>query len=460
MKKSETQELANKFNKLSMDASENAKKYAEAAEKLKKIGEKEENEEAKTSNTTETDDDEMAGILELDKAEQEKRLKEEINQIQYNKELLALESERIKLEQLKKVKINTKGINPTQKTFSGRAIDGETEVVDWLYTLNLNLDLANIEDEQKALVAASYLKGNASQVYRQATETHGISWQEFQQLMLKHFLKRDNDIELVKKIWELKQDYSISKYIEKFRLLINQTKDIAENIKIFMFKSGIHKNVEAEITYRNPKTLEDAIMIAEDMERSYGYELKTHILNYARHDSSNRFNRINQYNNRGYSHENPVIICFYCGKMGHISIECFKKKRDLGHNITIRTHNPRYNNPNYSNQNPNSNFNNPSNTYNNPGQPYGNTRFYNQNQNANNRYNAPNLSNITCYNCNNKGHYATSCPNPKKQYTNNPNTFSNQNQSQNQQYNSNNYRNRQQNSNPNPNPNESNQINQ
>ena len=45
-----------------------------------------------------------------------------------------------------------------------------------------------------------------------------------------------------------------------------------------MFKSGIHKNVEAEITYRNPKTLEDAIMIAEDMERRSGYELKTHII--------------------------------------------------------------------------------------------------------------------------------------------------------------------------------------
>ena len=77
-----------------------------------------------------------------------------------------------------------------------------------------------------------------------------------------------------------------------------------------MFKLGIHKNVESEITYRNPETLEDAIMIAEDMERSYGKELKTHVLNYARHDSSNLFNRINQYSNRGYSHENPVTICF------------------------------------------------------------------------------------------------------------------------------------------------------
>lgn len=116
--------------------------------------------------------------------------------MQYNRELLQLETERLRLEQLKKEKINTKNINPTQKTFSGRSnVSGELEIIDWLYLLNLNLDLANIEEHQKTLVAASYLRGNASQVYRQATETKSLNWKEFKELMLKNFLKRENEEE-------------------------------------------------------------------------------------------------------------------------------------------------------------------------------------------------------------------------------------------------------------------------
>ncbi len=174
---------------------------------------------------------------------------------------LQMEFMQSQIRERKKVK----HINFKQNTFAGT---GNDNIREWLFTINLNLDAAYVEDDDKTLIAAGYLRDNAMQVYRQATQNKKLDWEEFQKLMINKFTRKDSETDLVKKLMELTQTTTIKDYIERFIYILNQTNGIPENIKVYMFKTGIDKKVETEITYRNPKNIDEAIEIAQDVERT------------------------------------------------------------------------------------------------------------------------------------------------------------------------------------------------
>ena len=326
--------------------------------------------------------------------EQELKLKFLEIQIEHEKEKFLQEKEKFILEkekyelEMNKLKNKSKPLNSKQQTFSGKENEN---VKDWLFTINLNLQTAEVSENQKAVVAAGYLRDNAIQIYRQATENKKLNWEEFNDLLIKKFFKKDTQVDLIKKLFDLKQNETLSKYIEQFTYWINQTKNVSEDIKVHMFKNGTDKNLEAEITYRNPQTLDEAIEIAEAFQRSYGTKTtKTqHSANFSYYGNQNYDSQ--NYGNRNYSnrsnHTNRFDEnCQCCGRPGQFTSESYRRRND----------------ENYSYRNP----------YNR------NTQRFNQRPtNENSNY----YPNVTCYNCNQRGHYSPNCPENKQDKQNNYN---------------------------------------
>ena len=170
--------------------------------------------------------------------------------------------------------------------------------------------------------------------------------------------------------------------------MVNQTKGLPENIKVHMFKNGTDKTLEAEITYRNPETLDEAIEIAEAFQRSYGTKTKTqHSANFSYYGNQNYDSQ--NYGNRNYSNRSNYINrfdenCQCCGRPGQFTSEHYRKSND----------------ENYSYRNP----------YNRNTQ-----RFNQRSTNENSNY----YPNVTCYNCNQRGHYSPNCPENKHDRNNN-----------------------------------------
>ena len=219
-----------------------------------------------------------------------------------------------------KIRKRSKPMNSKQQLFSGKESEN---VKDWLFITNLNLETAEVNEELKTVTAAGYLRENALQVYRQATEETELTWEKFKELLIKKFYKKDTNVDLIKKLYELKQTDSLTKYIEQFTYLMNQTSNIQENIKIHMFRNGTEKQIEAEIAYRNPGTLDEAIEIAEAYQRSFGSKTaKTQQTAY--YSTHYRTQQNNQNSNTRRRDGN----CHYCGIYGHFEADCYKKKKE------------------------------------------------------------------------------------------------------------------------------------
>ena len=99
-------------------------------------------------------------------------------------------------------KRKAKTLNSKQLTFYGTGNENEK---DWLFSTNLNMEAAHVDEEDKTTIAAGYLRNNALQVYRQAVaENDKIDWDDFQNLMIKKFSRKDSETDLIKQLMELK----------------------------------------------------------------------------------------------------------------------------------------------------------------------------------------------------------------------------------------------------------------
>ena len=211
-----------------------------------------------------------------------------------------------------------KNLNNTQKTFAGRMSEN---VDQWVATLNLNMEAANIKEARKMIVAAGYLTDAALQFYQQEDKKRRLEWRSFQIDLIKRFRPANFQDVLLSKLNEMQQKGSLSKHIENFTILINQAEGIPEHVKKYLFIKSLNENVSSNVNFRKPKDLDEAIQIARDFEESFirASNDETGVaVNYARYS---RYNRPQQ------------NVCYQCGKPGHRKNECsFNRSKNFNSN--------------------------------------------------------------------------------------------------------------------------------
>jgi hypothetical protein len=76
-------------------------------------------------------------------------------------------------------------MSSAQPLFSGKLNEN---MEDWLFTAEINIKAAGIQDDRKVMVAAGYLRDNALQAFKQLQRGYGeLSWSEFKKEFLKRF---------------------------------------------------------------------------------------------------------------------------------------------------------------------------------------------------------------------------------------------------------------------------------
>ena len=147
----------------------------------------------------------------------------------------------------------------------------------------------------------------------------------------------------------------LHKYIEQFTIMANQTESLPDHVK-YMFIKGLNENIAANVNFRRPNSLIEAIQLAKDFEESFptktneisknseinlirSYKSKQRISQNVcfqcgrtghRRAKCPQLNKANKYDKQKKKQKNAFKkkICTYCGKTSHVESECFKKQRE------------------------------------------------------------------------------------------------------------------------------------
>ena len=256
-----------------------------------------------------------------------------------------------------------RSVNSSQTVFSGKSSE---DVDAWLYTLDLNLDVANIPERLRVSYAGSYMKDQALQYFRQIkSRKQNINWIEFQKEFKKRFRAPDYDQKLLRKVMDFKQIGSISKYVDEFTLLVNQITEITEEMKVIIFRKNIDPDIDGLLSINDPKTLDEAINFAI----KYGETIAK------KSSDIKSVNYIQKYPSKNVDN----ITCYNCRLKGHYSTKCPAKNNSKSDGGKQFKYNNKFNNGNKRYSKYNNGYNNNSNNNKSNG-----SQPNNSNQNAGN----------------------------------------------------------------------------
>jgi hypothetical protein len=187
---------------------------------------------------------------------------EVLDQIQIKLQTIKLEPENIQKE---------KQMNSTQPLFYGKP----SENVDlWIFTTEQNFKTAHIKEINKLTTSVSYFREIAAQSYRKwLVDNPNITWDEIKILMIKQFTSPNYEDNLTKQLDNLKYS-DLFKYIADFQFIINQLKDIPDRMQVYLFKKNLPTTLHNEVEYKNPKTLQAAIELAQSYYQSHSTEMQ------------------------------------------------------------------------------------------------------------------------------------------------------------------------------------------
>ena len=146
-------------------------------------------------------------------------------------------------------------------TFSGKTSE---KLEEWLFVINTNMEIANIPDDKKVLVATAYLKDSALQtLIRVRNSPEGKNWIKFQELLKELYVSRFAKDLLRRELSELKQGStrSIEPYLKRFNTLCSGLPLLTSVDKLYFFQVGLNASYMFEVMRSNVRTLDEAIDI-------------------------------------------------------------------------------------------------------------------------------------------------------------------------------------------------------
>ncbi len=242
--------------------------------------------------------------------------------------------------------------------------NGELSIDEWIDKVENSFRCADIPDNMKIPVALNYLKETAFNIGKRHAENS--SWDKLTEELRSVFRTFDLEGKLLKSLLHLRHNDSFETYLDKFYQLTYQLKlNEEESLKYFL--AGLQDRVRHQLIREGQnKKLSDAITSAASI-CSIEKEMP----------------KINSLVKKTF--------CSFCRKTNHTYADCFKRPKGQNQNNNARViKNYKKTDRIVHNLKPN------------------NAQKQNSYQNYN-KTKKPNTSNITCYNCDRKGHIASEC---------------------------------------------------
>ena len=214
----------------------------------------------------------------------------------------------------------SRSMNNSQPLFSGKK---DENILNWLQITVTNMTVAKIEEDEKVLVASTYLREGALQVYTAMIKTTtNQRWLQFTAELKKAYMPANYETLLIRKLNKFKMTKSLQEYITEFNYMVNQTEDISEGQKVFMFSSNVRDDIDQYLLLMDPKTLKEAQVIALQFEASRSLKDNPIALTYVE--------------------RNNYKLCSFCQKKGHTRDECFKIRDNNESRNANRSNSNRY----------------------------------------------------------------------------------------------------------------------
>ncbi|MFM7683209.1 MAG: reverse transcriptase domain-containing protein, partial [Bacteroidota bacterium] len=241
----------------------------------------------------------------------------------------------------------------------------EENVTNWLYNIESIFSVSSINnDYEKLAYAKTYLRRIALTNFKafEMSKNFKVTWLDFKNHMFNKYRPLHHEETIRTKLRDMKMDKSesIRSYVNKFQQCIFEIDNMAEKDKIFYFTSGLQDRTKAHVQIQSPKTLDEAIELAEKFETfvfNNGNNNKSIFVSNTKKVYMNKkpryqfkpkynkpyhkiylnpksryvsFNKSkNQIANNNYSKQNErttEMICYLCNEKGHIKSQCLLNK--------------------------------------------------------------------------------------------------------------------------------------
>ena len=142
--------------------------------------------------------------------------------------------------------------------------------MDWLFNVETNMELSSIPENLKIAVVSSHCRGLALQIAKRYLQARNTNWAQFREEMIKTFKPVDFERQTRTRLINLRQTGGFESYSREFQLLSNQLPDISNEEKYTCFLQGLRPKTQMELTVRGVKELDQAIVVASQIESTLG----------------------------------------------------------------------------------------------------------------------------------------------------------------------------------------------
>ena len=221
----------------------------------------------------------------------------------------------------------------------------------WLIAMDQYFHVTQLAEELKVDFAANSLRDAAQSwwltIPKELVNPDGsrryINWAEFKTTITQHFNPIGSEVAARTRLWNVRQNRSVREYIKEFQDIMVDINDATDAELRDRFTHNLKDHIKREVMQARPGSLAETFYVAElhdqiqwqiHKDASQGYKQGKRPKQQSNQSNESKADGPTpmelgkrQGNNQKSNNPNQEKICYNCGKKGHISKDCWSKKK-------------------------------------------------------------------------------------------------------------------------------------